>query len=467
MMKVQVCDAICGKGKTSSCINMMNSRTDTKFIFVTQFLSEVTRVKEACASRGFVSPCNTDKNGKKKKDVTKLAVIQELIAAGENIVTTHSLFTSYTEKTLEMIRDQGYVLVLDEVVDVMKQADVTRSDLDLLRNGGAIEEFDDRIEWTDDYAMYEGRFREEMLMARSKNFLMIDEECFYWAIPPELFTSFTEVYILSYMFHAQPLRCFFDSYGIEYELIGTRQVDGVYEFCPMEEMDRREDLRDKIHIIDTGKVNQIGSDRYALSYSWYKKARKEPGMPDLLRLKNNLSNVFKNVCKASVKEVMWTTYKDNIEVLSGKGYAGGFVPFNKRATNEFASRRYLAYCVNSFPRPLERRYFSERGVEIDGDPQALSTLVQWLFRSAIRNGEEVWIYIPSIRMRNLLIKWMDYLAEGRDLEPINYKTPRRSKATGAKRGRPPKCVTVKRKIEQERLERECTEQEQNNENIVA
>ena len=144
-----------------------------------------------------------------------------------------------------------------------------------------------------------------------------------------------------------------------------------------------------------------------------------------------------------------------------------FISFNKRACNEYANRHYLAYCINNFPRPLEKRYFTDRGVEIDGDTQALSTLVQWLFRSAIRNGEEVWIYIPSIRMRNLLIKWMDYLAEGRDLEVINYKTPRRSKATGARRGRPPKYVTVKRKIEQERLERECTEQEQNNENIVA
>ena len=40
-------------------------------------------------------------------------------------------------------------------------------------------------------------------------------------------------------------------------------------------------------------------------------------------------------------------------------------------------------------------------------------------------------------MRTLLRLWLDKLAEGKDLEPITYKTPRKSRAKiGAKRGRP-------------------------------
>lgn len=436
-MKVKVCDALCGRGKTSSCINMMNSRTDTKFIFVTQFLSEVERIKSACASRRFISPEDDRKVG-----LTKLADIHDLIESGTNIATTHSLFTSYTDKTLELIREQGYVLVLDEVVDVLKVAEMTPGDVDILRNGSVLEEADDGyIKWSDHYKMYDGRFREEMMMARSRNFLVSEEDYFFWIIPPELFTSFSEVYVLTYMFNAQPLRCFFDAYGIEYELIGTHNVDGRYEFCDMELMDRREELRDKIHILSNSRVNEIGKDRYALSYTWYHKSKKEPDAPDLIRLRNNLMNVFKNIFKAKSNEIMWTTFKEHQEILRGRGYMANFVPFNKRASNEYAGRRYLAYCVNNFPRPIERRFFTERGAEIDGDTHAVSTLVQWIFRSAIRNGEEIWVYIPSARMRNLLIRWMDCLAEGKDLDIISYKTPRRSRATGAKRGRPPKVVT--------------------------
>jgi len=45
-------------------------------------------------------------------------------------------------------------------------------------------------------------------------------------------------------------------------------------------------------------------------------------------------------------------------------------------------------------------------VDVREDEAALSTMVQWIWRSAIRDGEEVWIYIPSKRMRSLLIAWI-------------------------------------------------------------
>lgn len=55
-MEFKVCDALCGAGKTVSCINMMNRNTDTKYIFITPYLDEVDRIKRDCASRDFESP---------------------------------------------------------------------------------------------------------------------------------------------------------------------------------------------------------------------------------------------------------------------------------------------------------------------------------------------------------------------------------------------------------------------------
>ena len=49
---------------------------------------------------------------------------------------------------------------------------------------------------------------------------------------------------------------------------------------------------------------------------------------------------------------------------------------------------------------------------------ALSILIQWVFRSAIRNGQEVWLYLPSARMRGLLAGWLEALAKGEDLQYI-------------------------------------------------
>ena len=66
----------------------------------------------------------------------------------------------------------------------------------------------------------------------------------------------------------------------------------------------------------------------------------------------------------------------------------------------------MAYCVNIFLKPDEKRYFMAHNVNVLEDEAALSTMIQWIWRSAIRDGEEIWIYIPSKRMRELLINWI-------------------------------------------------------------
>jgi hypothetical protein len=189
-------------------------------------------------------------------------------------------------------------------------------------------------------------------------------------------------------------------------------------------MDRKRDLREKIHILDNDKLNDVGKGRSSLSHTWYTKARSVGNI--LPQLQKNISNVFKNIFHATSKECLWTSFKNFKDDLSGKGYASAFTVYNLRASNKYASRKYLAYCVNNFPRPLESKYFHSRGIEIDADMYALSILVQWIFRSAIRNNEEVWIYIPSERMRYILKQWLENLANGEDLKPICYHTPRKN-----------------------------------------
>lgn len=424
-MIVQVCDALCGAGKTSASINMMNKRRDDKFIFVTQYLSETERIKNACPGREFILPESDIEKGD-----TKLRDTNRLLRTGKNIATTHSLFVTFTDETKQLIEEKGYILILDEVVDILNMSDIRRNDVDILLRSKSIREDGNSIEWiNNEYQEVDGgKFREEMLRAKSKNLHSFDDDYFFWSIPPELFSCFKEVYVLTYLFEAQSLRCFFDLHNIPYTLIGTHRVGGEYQFCPIEEMDRRRDLRDKIHILDKRKLNDIGDSRTALSFSWYRNAIKRTDAEDgeLDRLRKNVSNAFKNIWRVGSSEVMWTTFKEARSAVSAKGRVGQFVPYNKRASNEYSSKTHLAYCVNNFPRPWEVRYYYEHGVDVNGDMYALSILVQWIFRSAIRNGREIWVYVPSARMRYLLTRWVENLAEGKDLEPIHY-TPNQRK----------------------------------------
>lgn len=419
-MSIKICDALCGSGKTSACIRMMNEDAGSKFIFVTQFLSEVDRIKAACSSKGFVSPDN-DPEARK----TKLADIKRLLREGCNIATTHALFLSCTDEIKDLVRDQHYVLVLDETVDLFHMSGLKTCDMNMLIHSKIVEEEEGSIRWV--YEEYEkedydgeGKFSHEVLLSKSKNLLKFGDEYFFWMLPPELFECFHDVYILTYLFHAQLLRCFFEVYEIAYEFVGVRFTEGEYRFCDPGEMDRRRDLRNKIHILEHDKLNEVGDLRSDLSVSSYalRKHREGEGLAE--RIRKNLVNVFRNVYHAPSDQIMWTVFKDFKGAVAAKGFTNSFVPYNKRASNEYSNRRYLAYCVNNFLRPWEVRYYKEHGVFVDQDSYALSILVQWVFRSAIRNGEEVWLYVPSARMRSLLKQWLENLAEGRDLDPVVY-----------------------------------------------
>lgn len=90
-----------------------------------------------------------------------------------------------------------------------------------------------------------------------------------------------------------------------------------------------------------------------------------------------------------------------------EGVIGCYTAFNLRATNAYSHKRVLAFCLNRYMNPVENRFFKENGVQVDEDLLALSDLLQWLFRSAIREGKPVQIYIPSKRMREVLQAWLN------------------------------------------------------------
>lgn len=95
--------------------------------------------------------------------------------------------------------------------------------------------------------------------------------------------------------------------------------------------------------------------------------------------------------------------------LQGKGYTKGFIPWTTRATNDYQDTHNLAFAYNLYMKPFEKQFFEDAGVKVNEDLLALSDLLQWIWRSAIRKSkaEPINIYIPSIRMRTLLYQWLN------------------------------------------------------------
>jgi hypothetical protein len=150
-------------------------------------------------------------------------------------------------------------------------------------------------------------------------------------------------------------------------------------------------------------IPYYGRKTCPLSASWYKRQN-----ADVLKtLRNSTYNYFKNCVSGPASQSMWTRYTDQKQYLKGAGYAKGFVSCNARATNEHRHRTNLAYMIDLYMVPIVKTFIESRVVKVNQEQYALSALVQWIFRSAIRDGKPINLYIPSERMRGLLMDWLE------------------------------------------------------------
>ncbi|AOA54440.1 hypothetical protein [Bacillus subtilis] len=404
MERVKVIDSIMGSGKTSAAIDMMNnSGADENFIFITPYLDEVDRIKKSINSKQIYEP-----KVKKKGDKTqyKFESFHELLSQNKNIVATHNLFKNANDETKELILSGNYTLILDEVMEVVEQLRVKKHDLTTLFESKLIYVEDGFVKWNEEKKDYETRYDDIRDMALNNNLMYFKDNILIWNFPADIFKLFKEVYILTYMFDAQIQRYYYDINNIKYQKYVSEFIDGQYRFTKHNteyESILKAQLRNKIKIYE-GNLNTVGQLDYSLSSNWYK--NKSPYT--IKKVKNNVFNYFNNIVKSSSDEAMWTTYSEHKNKVKGNGYTKGFVSCNARATNDFKHKKHLVYTINRYVNTVLYNYFKEKyQITIDQDAFALSELVQWIWRSAIRDGEEITVYIPSLRMRKLLIEWLN------------------------------------------------------------
>ena len=140
--------------------------------------------------------------------------------------------------------------------------------------------------------------------------------------------------------------------------------------------------------------------------SWFNANKKTYKMSEL---QNNVRSFFRSHAKSSNDKALWTTFKEYKKYVKGKGFAAGFAPINSRATNEYGDKTAIAYIGNRYFKPTVKNFFTFNNMSVNQefeDKFALSELVQFVYRSAIRNGKPIDVYIPSKRMRDLFLEWL-------------------------------------------------------------
>lgn len=388
---INVIDSIMGSGKSEWAIQYMNKNEDKNFIYITPFLDEVNRIKSNCINRKFKEPVN--------KGDGKLSSFKKLLSKGENIASTHLLFSFADDEVIELLKMKNYILILDEVMNVIESLDIDRVDLNMLFNDKLlILNKDNTLSWNKEYSNYSGKFEYVKIMAEHNRLIYYSDTILMWRFPVDVFESFKEVWVLTYMFKGQIQRAYYDLYNKEYKFYSIKNKI-------LSEYSDNERIIDLINIYED-KLNEIGKDYYSLSFSWYIKNVKNKEV--LKTLNNYKANYFKNIIKSNSKQAMWTTFKDFEKDIKDKNYnSKSFVPHNSRATNNYREKNNLVYLVNRFINPIYVNFFKDKGIILNEDMYATSELLQWIWRSSIRDGNKINLYIPSVRMRGLLKKWLN------------------------------------------------------------
>lgn len=403
-MLINVIDAPMGFGKTSAAITYMNyiikNDSCTRFLYITPYLDEVKRIKTNCA--GFKEPQSYG---------TKMKGIEYLFDRGINIVSTHSLFSRFNERIIDLSKMYGYVLIMDEVADVVEPLEISSKDKAMiLREYTRVDPDTNMLIWTD--RDYTGKLEEYKNLCDMGCVTVYgtgnEQILLLWMFPVSVFRAFKEVYILTYFFNSQIQKYYYDLYGCDYNYLFVKKHNDVYYFTDESVDYDTSEYKRNIHLVTdesaNTKINQIGEDYYALSKSWYVKYSNSA---ILQQLKNNCVNFFQQITKTPSSKNLWTTFKDFEPVIRGKGYTKGFVAINLRATNEYRHKTAVAYLVNTFLNPVVKNFFLDRKIEINEDEYALSEMLQLIFRSAIRDNKPIKLYVPSKRMRELLMGWLN------------------------------------------------------------
>lgn len=394
--EIVIVDSIMGSGKTSWSIEYINENSNENILYITPFLTEVQRIKDSC-NRVFKEPINKGKG--------KLFSLNEFLSCKEDIAATHELFKHLDKESTEHIKNGKYTLILDEVLNVIDPYMLRKDDLKILKDSNCITlDKDGFVIWNPNKKDYDSRFNEVKELAENKSLLVVNDKMLLWHYPPEIFGVFDKIYVLTYLFEASILSCYFDLYDIKYSKKSISNSNGKYELCNY--YIAIPNLSDLVNVYNGNLNNNIHQKDNGLSSTWFEASINKNS---IIQIKNNIYNYFKNIVKANGKSdsILWTTFKKQQPKLKGKGYTKQFLACNCRSTNEYADTYNLVYAINLYMHPSIMQFFTQRNIYPDQELYALAEMLQWIWRSRIRKGETINIYIPSNRMRLLFTSWLN------------------------------------------------------------
>lgn len=393
---ITVVDALMGTGKSSWIIDYVNVTDKNKRILVVVLYKEQYRRLNQATNRRLKMIDDDEQN--------KTITCKLLIERDVDIVITHSLFKSLPPETIQLLKEKDYMVIIDESPVVIEDMKLQKGSVAVLKDAKriSIDESTKKVSWAGDagevslFQTVEKACSDKMVYCYADSGLIA-------MLPPEYLTGFSEVYIFTYLFDFQLIAVYFKFFNISF-IKKSLMTDYKGRRCLVdydEKLDNRAQVYALMNINQSAKHNEIGKRRGGLSKSNLENKAVR------VKLKKKFNTYFKGL-DAKSEDIMWTVFKDAYEETKGYGYTKGFIECNKKASNEHQDKSILMYGCNMFLSPIVMNFFSAENIEINGERFAVNELLQWVWRSRIRKGEPIDMYLPSKRMRDALEKWSNY-----------------------------------------------------------
>lgn len=408
-IKIEVLDAVMGSGKTQGIIQWMLSNPNNKYLYISPMLSEVEeRIPQACEALEFAFPSLDEHN-------TKSEHLLELLRDGCNISFTHSLFSELSKKHLAEIEKQQYVMVIDEEVSLIEpyKGKYSKGDITSLEEAGHIRVDESnlgKVEWLwesmSEGTQYSGLKRlcsiDMLYCSKRSRDMMVTQ------LPMALVESAQRTIILSYLFKGSVMESFLKLKGLD--VVDFTEVKLMKDTATV--LQQAKGLINFKHLPSTNAVKN-----YGMSSTWYStNATKD----QLKKLGGAIRSVYRKVGK---ENLLITLPKDNTQkTVNNKKNLRLVIPkevntdniflyCGARATNDYAEKSVALHAYNRYVNKVVKAYLQDYGADFDAVPNddqfALSEMVQWLWRTRIRNDEPIDVYILPDRMEKLLKMWLE------------------------------------------------------------
>ncbi|MBO6893573.1 MAG: DEAD/DEAH box helicase family protein [Roseibium sp.] len=414
---VTIHDRPCGSGKTTEIIESLEH--DEQYLIVVPLLSEIKRFIEdtdETKAKGFLKEPTTNHHPTKKD------CLRDLLLSGENVVTTHALFVDILELSREGLL-KGVHIIVDEVLSVVRrESGPQEKDWQEFYIGDGFadvcpitQKVTPTQKWHDYVAKGTEKGCKDVLnvnlyrQAKAGCLYKISTGYFLWTFPPELFMAGSSLTVYTYRAEGSLMVPYLRKIGLEPTIISDPSLE--------EEWKRK--ARELITVktipsLSRVKLNDGSQDKYAV-----KGNKTAPRVQSALRVLRDgqLKDVDLNNVMLTCKKRLWYKNGRGPSETSGpepgpfatksKMFRGvNFVPNTTRGTNDFKHCTHLIYLYDQNPNHLHTGWLEiGETYNVTSGKFALTELIQWVWRSAIRDNKPITLYLPSERMVGIFEDW--------------------------------------------------------------